>query len=238
MVALTLLSFVICVIYGAVANVVPVGKCSLEDSNCLRKEFQNGVPTFFDGIPEANIDVLDVMDMDDVKFDLSGLQFTLKEGKLKGLKGMVIKSVDWNTKKNKISINFVANCTVKGHYTAAGRVLILPISGDGQMKLKLRDIDVRLYIDYDLKKTADGKERVAPKKLHFDFEVMGNAHFTLTNLFNGNKELSEAMHAFLNDNWKQVSAEFGQPMLAVAAKKIYKNVEKYFEQNPIADITL
>lgn len=74
-------------------SVLPVDKCSLEDNECLKTEFQKAVPVFMSGIPELEVDVLDVMDMDDFKFDVSGLQFSLKEGKLKGLKSSIIDSV-------------------------------------------------------------------------------------------------------------------------------------------------
>lgn len=46
-------------------------------------------------------------------------------------------------------------------------------------------------IDYEVEKGDDGKDYLVPKKLHFDFEVKDNANFVLTNLFNGNKELSK-----------------------------------------------
>lgn len=44
------------------------------------------------------------------------------------------------------------------------------------------------------------------------------------------------MHQFLNENWKQVSAEFGRPMMEVAAKKVYENVVAFFKSIPIGDI--
>ncbi|XP_053604907.1 circadian clock-controlled protein daywake-like [Plodia interpunctella] len=239
MIAFTSLSVAVFLVSSAAAAVLPnVGKCSLEDQSCLLKEFQNAIPSFFGGIPEDGIEVMDVMDVDEVSFELSGLHFGFTEGKLKGLKGTVIRNVDWNSKKHRITVDFISNCTLKGHYSASGQVLILPITGDGQLKLKLRDINVKLNIDYDLKVGSDGKERVVPKKLHYEFEVLGNAHFALTNLFNGNKDLSEAMHKFLNDNWKQVSQEFGGPMIDVTAKKIYKNIGIFFDKNPIQDLTL
>lgn len=41
------------------------------------------------------------------------------------------------SQKKTIELDFHLDGTVKGHYTAGGRILILPITGDGQMKLKL-----------------------------------------------------------------------------------------------------
>lgn len=65
-------------------------KCKLTDDTCVRDAFQKSVPIFMAGIPELGIEVLDVMNMEPVKFDLSGLQFTLDDGKLKGMKDSYI----------------------------------------------------------------------------------------------------------------------------------------------------
>ncbi|KOB68961.1 Juvenile hormone binding protein-like protein [Operophtera brumata] len=166
-------------------DVLPVEKCSLEDNQCLKAEFQKAVPVFMSGIPELGIEVMDIMNLADFKFDVSGLQFSLKNGKLKGLK---------------------------------------------------KNIKIVFNIDYEIEKGDNGKDYVVPKDLHFDFEVRDNANFQLTNLFNGNKELSDIMLKFLNENWKQVSQEFGRPMVAEAAKILFKNVKAYFKSNPISDI--
>lgn len=44
------------------------------------------------------------------------------------------------------------------------------------------------------------------------------------------------MLMFLNDNWKQISAEFGRPMIDTAAKKLFKNMVTFLKNQPIADI--
>lgn len=49
---------------------------------------------------------------------------------------------------------------------------------------------MKFDISYEIEK-KDDKEYIVPKKLRFDFEVKDNASFNLTNLFNGNKELSK-----------------------------------------------
>ncbi|XP_059049962.1 circadian clock-controlled protein daywake-like [Achroia grisella] len=237
-VSLQLFVFALCLIGSTHSFVLPVEKCRLNDAACLTKSFQKGVATFMEGMPELGTEVLDVMNMDDVEFDLSGLQFGLKNAQLKGLKNSKIYKVDWDIDKKVIEMDFRSNSSLKGHYTAGGRVLILPVSGDGDFDLKLKEVDVKLFVYYKLKKGTDGKERIAPKKYEFEFEVLGNAHFEMSNLFNGNKELSHSMHIFLNDNWKEVSTEFGRPIIESAIKKILKNVAIFFDKNPIEDIII
>ncbi|KAJ8716587.1 hypothetical protein PYW07_003214 [Mythimna separata] len=232
------LTCLVVLVFGFTQSAVlpPVEKCQLGDSACLTPAFQKMMPIFMVGISENNVEVLDPMDMDDLAFELAGLQFTLKGGTLKGLKNSVVDNVDWDTKKKSFTVNFHLDVSVKGHYTAAGRILILPITGDGQLRLKLKNLQIKLEIFYDIVKNADGKDIIKPKKYKIDFEVVDHAHYHLTNLFNGNKELSEAMLSFLNDNWKQIADEFGGPMMDLAAKTLYKNVKNYFEVMPIEEI--
>ncbi|GBP47794.1 Circadian clock-controlled protein [Eumeta japonica] len=215
-----------------------VEKCHLEDSECLKTSVQKAIPAFVTGIPELGVEVLDVMEEDEVNFDLAGLQFSLKGGKLKGLKNAIVDRIKWDMEKRNILFEFHLNVTVSGHYKAGGRVLILPIIGEGNMKLKLKNLAVKLTLDYEMKKGEDGKEVIVPNDYRVRFEVKDNAHFALTNLFNGNAELSSAMLTFLNENWKQVSQEFGTPLVEAAARKLYKNVVIFLEHVPIWDIAL
>ncbi|XP_061714328.1 circadian clock-controlled protein daywake-like [Cydia pomonella] len=229
-VSLIAVNFVYCAVLPG------VDKCNLEDSACMTPAFQKAFPSFMSGLPEHGVEVLDVMNMDDVAFDLSGLQFSLKEGKLKGLKTATVDNVKWNLQKKTLSVSFHMDASIKGHYVASGRILILPITGDGQMKLKMKNILIKLLMHYEVEKDAQGKEYVVPTKYSFDFDVRDNAHFSLTNLFNGNKELSDAMLLFLNENWKQISIEFGRPLVDSASKKIFKNVKTFLKSVAIKDI--
>ncbi|KAJ2950999.1 hypothetical protein O0L34_g5375 [Tuta absoluta] len=218
------------------SSVISVENCKLTDASCMLPAFQAAMPVFCDGIPEVGIDVMDPMELEDIAFDLSGLKFSLKEGRLKGLRGSIIDKVKWDLKKKRLEIDYHFNGTVKGHYTAGGRLLILPITGDGQMKLKTRNMAIQLYIDYKLVTGKDGKEYVTPIKYDFTFDIIDGAHFNLTGLFNGNDELSNTMLTFLNENWKQVSVEFGRPMIDAAAKKIFKGVVAFFKTAPLEDL--
>lgn len=50
---------------------------------------------------------------------------------------------------------------------------------------------IKLIMNYEMKKKNDNKDYIQLKKYSFEFEVIDSAHFHLTNLFNGNKQLSK-----------------------------------------------
>lgn len=44
-----------------------------------------------------------------------------------------------NTEKGKAVLDFTANVTLKANYVMDGQILILPIRGDGQAKIKISE---------------------------------------------------------------------------------------------------
>lgn len=46
----------------------------------------------------------------------------------------------------------------------------------------------------------------------------------------------DPMLVFMNENWKQIAAEFGKPLVDSATNKLYKNIAVVFEKLPIGDI--
>ncbi|CAG5028552.1 unnamed protein product [Parnassius apollo] len=99
----------------------------------------------------------------------------------------------------------------------------------------MKNLAIILVINYE-KEEKEGKVFLIPKSYSFKFDVKDGANFDLTNLFNGNKELSEPMLIFLNENWKQISKEFGDPIMDVTAKKLFKNLVAFFSKVPLSDI--
>lgn len=49
--------------------------------------------------------------------------------------------------------------------------------------------------------------------------------------------LGDTMHTFLNENWKQIAAEFGRPLMESAAKTLFKNISNFFKHSPINEIS-
>ncbi|CAG5028548.1 unnamed protein product [Parnassius apollo] len=81
------------------SSVLPVEKCKLKDSSCLIQAFQKAMPIFMSGMPDVGVEILDVMKMDEVNFDLAGLKFGLKDGRLQGLKNSIVDNVKWDLEK-------------------------------------------------------------------------------------------------------------------------------------------
>lgn len=119
------------------------------------------------------------------------------------------------------------------HYNMKGKILMLPINGNGLARGNFTDIDVIATVQgerYQSRKTGEIHYRVTD--LYLDFDV-GQANIYLDNLFNGDSNLSDAMNLFLNDNWDTVKAEI-KPVLENTVSEIFKTFSnKIYSKFPL-----
>lgn len=119
------------------------------------------------------------------------------------------------------------------HYDMQGRILLLPITGNGLACGNFTDIDVVATIQGDRYQSQDTNEthyRVID--FYVDFDV-GHASINLENLFNGDKLLSDAMNLFLNSNWKMLAAEI-KPALENTVSELFKTFSnKIYSKFPL-----
>lgn len=133
--------------------------------------------------------------------------------------------------------------TLTGPYSVEGKVLILPIVGKGNATIVLGKRDHNYSLDLvllaNVERVIDNCQvhavvrlRAVPKgpnqtiaevlevKMRLD---PSRVHYTLENLFNGRKDLSDAMHALINENWKEIFNEL-KTDIATAMGLIFKSV--------------
>ncbi|CAH2229103.1 jg2548 [Pararge aegeria aegeria] len=213
-------------------------KCRLEDSACLIKAFQNAIPTFSKGLPEWGVDVMDVMEFDDdVKFDIAGFSLRFANGRLKGYRNIILNTVKWDTKNQTVYVDYTApTFALSGTYAANGRIFSRPIIGDGDIKLQIKNIIVKILLFINTYK-KNNKTYVCIKDYKYDFNVEGSARYNLTNLFNGNKELSDVALKFINTYSKEITHEFGRPLMDSVGSKVFRNVDRFLARAPLEDIS-
>ncbi|XP_013192569.2 circadian clock-controlled protein daywake [Amyelois transitella] len=228
--------FILCMHLAVTCWALPTQKCKIEDAACLKAAAQSMVPTLAAGMPEMKTEPLDIMRVESIKVDLAGLKLNIKDADVKGLKKTVIDKISIDMAKKEIYLVYHADILMKGHYKASGRLLILPISGDGETVIKLKNLQMEMTIPFDIIKNSDGKDVLDLKSYKFKYDVKTNANFHMTNLFNGNKVLSDTLHNFMNENWKALSIEFGAPMLESPNAKIFNTLKKFFKAQPLEDI--
>ena len=128
---------------------------------------------------------------------------------------------------------YIPHLEMRSNYIMDGKILMLPITGEGLAYGNYTDIDVIVTIQgerYIDRSTAKTHFRVV--EFYCDFDV-GHAGIHLDNLFNGDETLADAMNLFLNDNWKIVSAEV-KPALEDTVSRLFKSFSnKLYAKYPI-----
>uniref|UniRef100_A0A0K8TVA7 Takeout Protein n=1 Tax=Epiphyas postvittana TaxID=65032 RepID=A0A0K8TVA7_EPIPO len=229
-------SLVVLMQVTALLSASPPQKCKSSDSDCLRTAAQAMTAVFADGIPALGTEPLDVMHVDSIKVDLAGLKLNMTNTDITGLRNAVIDKIRVDMAKKQLLVVFHTDVSLKGQYKASGRLLILPISGDGDVAVDLKNYQLEMTIPFTIVKNKEGKQMIDVKEFKTKFDVRDNGHYVLTNLFNGNKILGDAMLKFMNDNWKILSQEFGGALLVKPNKKIFHAIKKYLQSKPLDEI--
>lgn len=122
-----------------------------------------------------------------------------------------------------------------GDYEMSGRILLLPITGNGKANLTLINtrIEHRLIGEPFMR---DGHKYMRLKEYRVDLNPK-RVYMQFDNLFN-DRLLSQTMNRFLNDNWETV---FNELKVGYARNfgKIFRDISnKLFEEIPFNSIFL
>ncbi|CAB3375918.1 Hypothetical predicted protein [Cloeon dipterum] len=110
-----------------------------------------------------------------------------------------------------------------GTYDVSGKILILPIHGKGSINITMENVEYTYKFDVE-KFSKGSKTGLRPKNHELDFKTT-RIRMNLENLFNGQKELSDQMNVFLNENWKELVGELGSPIAEALSAATNHRVE-------------
>uniref|UniRef100_A0A336LPE9 CSON015406 protein n=1 Tax=Culicoides sonorensis TaxID=179676 RepID=A0A336LPE9_CULSO len=196
-----------------------VEQCPYSDSTCLARTINSILPNHFNGIRKLNLvpfDPLKIEKMDIVQGGNSPVNIVLnfKDVDFLGLSGAQVKTVkgfepDFKNKKVEIRVT-IPIASLLGNYKINGRVLVLPIQGEGRSNLTLTNADIGLkFLPKSVMK--GDKEYMQVDKIKLVVLNLDRLNIFLGNLFNGDKLLGDNMNEFLNENWKDIWNELKAP---------------------------
>ncbi|KAM3955884.1 uncharacterized protein ACR2FA_010155 [Aphomia sociella] len=209
--------------------------CKQSDSDCLKKSAQRALPVVAAGVADLGMEALDPMHISRIKSNQAGLQMDFKNNIVKGLRKCIVLNLSRNG--NHINIKTKCSAVLIGDYNLDGKLLIMPISGNGKYKIKITDVVVNFSFNMDMR-TSDDVVYWDFKRWEYDQVVEGNVHFQFQNLFNGNKELSDSIHEFANSNWLDIFNELSKPIMDSVMRKIVTEIRKLFDNVPLKDLVL
>ncbi|KAH8358931.1 hypothetical protein KR093_003375, partial [Drosophila rubida] len=123
-----------------------------------------------------------------------------------------------------------------GPYSITGKVLVLPIRGEGESNFTLSNVDFTASFSGKTNE-RDGEIYLEPVKFALDASPE-RLYYNFTNLFNGDKALGDNMNLFLNENWEPIYREVKPELLDGFAIKFEEIVKKIFSKTPYNKILL
>lgn len=121
-----------------------------------------------------------------------------------------------------------------GPYKISGRVLILPIQGEGTSNITLVSPD--LSVKFTGKTTTrNGKEYLYTDDLKLSFTIQ-RFIVQLDNLYNGDKVLGDSTNLFLNENWQEIFNELKRSIFDAFGLIIANMINQVFRKIPYNEL--
>ncbi|XP_056633442.1 protein takeout-like [Diorhabda sublineata] len=186
------------------------GRCSVKDpemDKCLAKNVEDAIHLLKADTPELGLATLDPLDIPELVIGEGtgpvNVVQNFKNIKLHGLTSSSCLDAHFDSKNNILTARSITpELRLQGKYSMKGKVLLLPIYGDGDCNITLINTKINHTI---LGETVEKKGHtffniynytvtLRPEKMIYKFD----------NLFNGDRQLGEQVLNVLNDNWNEV----------------------------------
>ncbi|XP_043068138.1 protein takeout [Drosophila bipectinata] len=206
-------------------------RCHKGDTSCIinvshmliSKYARTGYPAA--GFPQVEPFLVKRFDISDGRTGSLNLKLNFKDVNVEGLSGVKFDravgfGADPATSKFEMYGSF-PKIVLRGKYVADGRILILPIRGDGDAEIVLHNPKFSVKFKPGTQQ-RNGRTFLSVDKLKVLVEPQ-KMNIKLANLFNGDQALGTNLNQFLNDNWVDVWSEL-HPSIHVAIAEIMKSV--------------
>ncbi|XP_055381539.1 circadian clock-controlled protein daywake-like [Condylostylus longicornis] len=205
-------------------------KCSTESIQGLFNNIENGIPGFT-AIKSFEPFTLNKIRIAQGNSEAVNINVDLSKLKLYGLTKIIVKESKVSSKDFSWKTTLLLpKMKIESDYGLQGRILLIPLNGNGKMILHISDLNVVLYTKTKLyEKGGFTFYNVTDTKI--DYNLNGFQSY-FTNLFGGNKDLEESTNLFFNENWMML-AEALRPVLTQAIQDVLLDMlQKIFHYIP------
>ncbi|KAF6200076.1 hypothetical protein GE061_006377 [Apolygus lucorum] len=239
---LVVLATLVCASY---AKKFPDGwiTCKLDDpkhNECLRGAIQRTLPDLVKGMPKFGIKTIDPLTFEKIAIKQGNgpisLDLTFDDLDIYGIHDGTVDNVVNNKWKNVTADVSVPKLSVTAkHYKMKGKMLVLPIEGEGKAKLALDNFKAKIICEFG-EETKGGKVYYKMNKMHIKLDC-DKFHQDYENLFAGNKQLADQMKVFLDENHKEVFRELSPSLGEALSAGLLQLSNRLFSKIPKDEIT-
>ncbi|KAL1488296.1 hypothetical protein ABEB36_015245 [Hypothenemus hampei] len=220
-----------CFNFGVFCYAARFSVCKLTDpklDDCLATNIENTLHSLKNGISDLGVRSLDPFKVPKLTIDAGNGPLNLAqhytEVSLGGLSDVKVQKAHYDLEKKALHIESMFPKIVQlAHYIVSGRILSLPVYGNGNASLILETC--KIVLDLQLEEVTRNGQKffnmksivadITPKKMitHFD------------NLFNGNKLLGDNMNSVIKEEWAALYFD-----VKPSVDKNYAEVFKHYAQ--------
>ncbi|KAJ2951178.1 hypothetical protein O0L34_g5571 [Tuta absoluta] len=210
--------------------------CKVGDDACILNSAQAAVPFFADGIPDLGVTPMDPLVLEDLKSTEGDLKLHFKNLNVAGPRNCKFNRVTMGADVS--HLDFEAECpiTVTGQYKAEGKLLFVPIEGEGDLEVKTDKILLKLNAKVETVTGGDGKPHWHVASYDHTYEPQERIHFKLTNLFGGDESKAAPVLTILNESWKEVILSIGKPIIKEIIDKAKDDINVFLAAVPAEEL--
>ncbi|CAG9859246.1 unnamed protein product [Phyllotreta striolata] len=198
--------------------------CHREDPNlvqCLMASVEDIRPFLVDGVPEHKIPSLEPLIMKDFFSEqAAGMRITVSNVSAWGCTDYFVRGMDVNLETNFFTLYIdLPRLRIEAHYGVDGKLLMLPVKGDGNLEANITDAHARAGLKGEVNE-KNGNKYLTFKE--FDLHVdVGGGNVRLENLFNGDKVLLGMINDVVNKNFDMFLREL-MPIIEKSLSAVFK----------------
>ncbi|XP_055904273.1 protein takeout-like [Eupeodes corollae] len=212
--------------------------CAYGDEKCIKDIVNFLLSEKINGYSALNLVGLNPLKISEIRINQGAespvnIDLKLKNSELTGIKDAKVlhvkgfgKNIDqvheMTLESNSVSLN--------GDYTIKGRVLILPINGNGKSNITMENVRLKMSLLGE-SVVRDGETYMNVKNVKLNIDT-SRLYFEFLNLFNGDKTLGDNMNLFLNENWKDIYGEVRGSITSAFASIFQSVVNNVFSKYP------
>ncbi|KNC20584.1 hypothetical protein FF38_00427 [Lucilia cuprina] len=177
--------------------------CSTENTQRLLTQLGKGVPEINEIIGSIDPIKLKEINFKQDNTEAASLRADLSDLTATGIKGLVIKESKVSKKDfSWLTKIFIPKFKLEGHYKMDGRVLLLPLNGEGHFVIEIDDMDIIMRTKTHLIEKG-GFTFYNITSIKVDLEI-SKLRTQFDDLFGGNnKEIERSTNESFNKNWKE-----------------------------------
>ncbi|VVC25553.1 Haemolymph juvenile hormone binding [Cinara cedri] len=236
----------VCVIAG-IASAAPAAvklpkgfvQCKKNDpelAECMKSSLHSAIPHLIKGIPSLGMYSIDPLRISTLLIDQGNgpvsIKLNFRDLDILNIGTVKIQNLyaDLNNYNITVDVDFDKPIILDGNYDIKGKVIILPITGDGKSRITLENLKAKInvYLKPTMKNGVTYVD-VVDLKLKFTTTRM---RLKLDNLFKGDKALGNNMNTFLNDNWSEILGELQSSFENALAAAFTSVTQQFFSKVP------